>query len=143
MSFGRDSLETVVLTAKEQDLRPLAEESAEILDLDEPQRVSMENFLHDAWFFGIRSGHAVMVEGKMGTEDHSAAMPPIEAEFQQLMEKMAESLNLTVAATIGAWSYLGQAWVAGARFWEVEIAARLIEMNSDSIDEAMRWLEES
>jgi hypothetical protein len=142
MSSGKDSLETAVLTAKEQDLRPLAEESREMLDLDSRQSDSMEDFLHDAWFFGIRSGHAVMVEGKMGTEDPSAAMPPIEEEFQRLMEGLAEALNLTLSGTIGAWSYLGQAWIAGARFWEVEIAARLIEMSSDGTDEAKKWLEE-
>lgn len=142
MSSGKDSLETAVLTAKEQDLRPLAEESTEMLDLDPQQATEMEGFLHDAWFFGIRSGHMVMLEGKMGTEDPSAAIPPIEEGFQKLMETMAEALNLTVGKTIGAWSFLGQAWIAGARFWEVEIAARLIEMSSDSFEEALRWLEE-
>jgi hypothetical protein len=142
MSSGKDSLETAVLTAKEQDLRPLAEESSEKLGLDICQTEQMEGFLHDAWFFGIRSGHAVMIEGKMGTEDASAAMPPIEEGFQELMEGMADSLNLTVSKTIGAWKYLSQAWIAGARFWEVEIAARLIEMSSENIDEAMKWLEE-
>lgn len=142
MSSEKDSLETAVLTAKEQDLRPLAEESVTLLGLDGGQATLMENFLHDAWFFGIRSGHMVMVEGKMGTEDASAAMPPIEEGFQQLMERMAESLNLTVSKTVGAWSYLSQAWLAGARFWEVEMAARLIEMSSEGFDEAMKWLEE-
>jgi hypothetical protein len=142
MSSGKDTLETVVLTAKEHDLRPLAEESRDLLDLDRRQSASMEDFLDDAWFFGIRSGHAVMIEGKMGTEDASAAVPPIEEGFQKLMERTAEALNLTVSTTIGAWSYLGQAWIAGARFWEVEIAARLIEMSSKDLDEAMRWLEE-
>jgi hypothetical protein len=142
MSLGKDSLETAVLTAKEQDLRPLAEESRELLALDGEQAVSMEGFLHDAWFFGIRCGHIVMVEGKMGTEDASAAMPPIEEGFQNLMEAMAESLNLTISATISAWRLLSKAWLAGARFWEVEIAARLIEMSSENFDEALRWLEE-
>jgi hypothetical protein len=142
MPAEKDSLETVVLTAKEQDLRPLAEESREQLGLDGQQATRMEEFLHDAWFFGIRSGHMVMIEGKMGTEDASAAMPPIEEGFQELMESMAEALNLTVSKTIGAWRYLSQAWLAGARFWEVEIAARLIEMSSEGIDEAMKWLEE-
>lgn len=142
MSSGKDSLETVVLTAKEQDLRPLAEESAELLDLDAAQAETMEAFLHDSWFFGIRSGHMVMLEGKLGTEDPSAAIPPIEEGFQKLMETMAEEMNLTVSKTIAAWSYLGQAWVAGARFWEVEIAARLIEMKSEGLDEALEWLDE-
>jgi hypothetical protein len=142
MSSGRDSLETAVLTAKEQDLRPLAEESRELLEFDSRQAAAMEQFLHDAWFFGIRSGHLVMVEGKMGTEDASAAMPPIEEGFQELMEGMAEALNLTVSKTIGAWSYLSKAWLAGAHFWEVEIAARLIERTQGDFDDPMKWFED-
>lgn len=142
MSSKKDSLETAVLTAKEQALKPLAEESVEFLDLDPTQAARMEDYLHEAWFFGIRSGHMVMVEGKMGTEDASAAMPPIEEGFQELMERMAEALNLTISKTVAAWSYLSKAWLAGARFWEVEIAARLIERTSDDFDEALKWLEE-
>ena len=54
------------------------------------------------------------------------------------MERLAEALNTTVGATIQAWNYLGRAWIAGARFWEVEIAARLIEPRTGGFDEALR-----
>jgi hypothetical protein len=142
MSSEKDSLETAVYTAKERALKPLAEESRESLEFDDRQATMMEEFLHDAWFFGIKSGHLVMVEGKMGTEDASAAMPPIEEGFQKLMESMAEALNLSISKTVGAWSYLSQAWLAGARFWEVEMTARLIERSAGGFDEALKWLEE-
>lgn len=142
MSSEKDSLETAVLTAKEQDVRPLAEESTALLDLDAQQAQQMEWSLHDAWFFGIRCGHMVMLEGKMGTEDASATLPTIEAGFLELMETMADALNLTVGRTITAWSFLGQAWFAGARFWEIEIAARMIERHFGSFDETAKWLEE-
>jgi hypothetical protein len=66
MSFGNDSLPTAVITAKEQDLKPLSEESAAALQLDDRQIAEMETYLHQAWFFGIRTGHKVMVETRMG-----------------------------------------------------------------------------
>ena len=62
-------------------------------------------------------------------------------EFQDLMERCAEALNTTVGATLQAWNYLGRAWIAGARFWEVEIAARLIESQAGGFEEELRSLE--
>ncbi len=140
MSSDRDSLATAVHSAKEQDLRPLAEESAEHLDLDSRQLAEMETCLHDAWFFGIRTGHTVMVETKMGLTDPAPVIVGMQDEFQDLMERCAESLNTTVGATIQAWDYLGQAWIAGARFWEVEIAARLVEQRAGGFEEVLRRL---
>jgi hypothetical protein len=137
MSTSRDSLATAVHSAKEQDLKPLAMESAETLDLDSRQLAEMENYLHDAWFFGVRTGHTVMVETKMRQTDPTPVILGMQDEFQELMERCAEALNTTVSATIQAWNYLGEAWIAGARFWEVEIAARLIEAHSD---DAEQWL---
>jgi hypothetical protein len=142
MASGGDSLSTAVESAKEQDLQPLAEECAETLDLDGKQQVTMESYLHDAWFFGIRTGHAVMVETKMGQTDPEPVILGMQGEFQELMERLAEALNTSVAATIAAWNYLGRAWIAGARFWEVEIAARLIERQTGDFEEALRKLEE-
>jgi hypothetical protein len=139
---GNDSLPTAVLTAKEQDLRPISEESAEILELDERQVAAMEKHLHEAWFFGIRTGYKVMVETKMGQSDPSPVIAGMQGEFQELMENLADELNTTVGATIAAWNYLGRAWLAGAKFWEVEIAARLIETSSGDIDDALRRLAE-
>jgi hypothetical protein len=127
MSLGSDSLPTAVESAKERDLKPLAEESAEKL-------------LHDAWFVGIRTGHTVMIETKMGQTDPAPVILGMQDEFQELMERCGEALNTTVGATIQAWNYLGKAWIAGARFWEVEIAARLIESRSGGFDRVLRDL---
>src|SRR5690242_1048271 len=134
MSSGNDSLSAAVESAKEQDLKPLAEESAATLDLDERQLLEMESYLHAAWFFGIRTGHAVMVETKMGQTDPAPVILGMQGEFQELMERCAEALNSTVGTTLQAWNFLGRAWVAGAKFWEVEIAARLIEAQAGGFD---------
>lgn len=136
MSSG-DSLSAAVHSAKEQALKPLAEESAESLDLDERQLAELEAYLHDAWFFGIRTGHNVMVETKMGESDPMPVILSMQDEFQDLMERLAEDLNTTVGTTLAAWNYLGQAWVAGAQFWEVEIAARLIESQAGGFEEVL------
>jgi hypothetical protein len=141
MFSGDGSLPTAVLTAKEQDLKPLSEESAEALELDDRQVAEMELHLQDAWFFGIKTGHRVMAETGMGKTDPTPVIVDMQDEFQELMERCAEGLNLTVGATIAAWSYLGRAWIAGAKFWEVEIAARLIEAEAEDFEEALRRLQ--
>ncbi|MGN6815233.1 MAG: hypothetical protein ACTHK3_04020 [Solirubrobacterales bacterium] len=143
MSSGRNSLPTAVFAAQDRDLRPLAEASAEALDLDARQRAVMDSFLQEAWFFGVRTGHRVMVETKMGQEgDPLTVVTHLQGQFRDLMERLGEALNITVGGTITAWSYLGQAWIAGAGFWEVEIAARLIEAKTGGLEEALRRLEE-
>jgi hypothetical protein len=142
MFLGSDSLSTAVQSAKEQDLKPLAEESAAALELDRRQLEEMENYLHAAWFFGIRTGHTVMVETKMGQSDPAPVILGMQEEFQELMERCAEALDTNVGTTIQAWNYLGRAWVAGARFWEVEIAARLIETQAGGFDETLRRFED-
>lgn len=143
MSFGHDSLPTAVLAAQDRDLRPIAEASAEALELDARQRTVMESFLHEAWFFGVRTGHRVMVETKMGREgDPREVVSDQQGAFRDLMERLGEALNTTVSGTVTAWSYLGQAWIAGADFWEVEIAARSIEARAGGFEEALRRLEE-
>jgi len=141
--LGTDSLSTAVESAKEQDLKPLAEESAEALELDSRQLAEMENYLHDAWFFGIRTGHTVMVETRMGQSDATPVILGMQGEFQELMERCAEALNTSIGTTIQAWNYLGRAWIAGAKFWEVEIAARLIEARSGGFDDPLRRLDET
>jgi len=103
----------------------------------------MDSFLQEAWFFGVRTGYKVMVETKMGQEgDPHKVVTRLQDEFQDLMERLGEALNITVGGTVTAWSYLGQAWLAGAGFWEVEIAARLIEAKTGGLEEALRRLEE-
>lgn len=141
MASGDNSLAAAVQSAKEHDLKPLTEESAETLDLDEQQLAELEAYLHDAWFFGIRTGHAVMIETKLGKTDPQPVILGMQGEFQSLMEQLAEDLDTTVGATLAAWNYLGQAWIAGARFWEVEIAARLIESQTGGFDEVLRRLD--
>lgn len=142
MSLGSDSLPTAVESAEKRDLEPLAEESSEKLGLDSRQLAEMESYLHDAWFFGIRTGHTVMVETKMGESDPGPVILGMQDEFQELMERCGEALNTTVSATIQAWNYLGQAWIAGAKFWEVEIVARLIESRSGNFEESLHRLDE-
>lgn len=142
MFSGSDSLSAAVANAKDQDLKPLAEECAEALVLDSRQLAAMESYLHDAWFFGVRTGHAVMVETKMGQTDPRPIVEGMEDEFQELMEGLAEALDATVGVTIQAWDYLGRAWIAGAKFWEVEIAARLIESQAGGFEEELRRLQE-
>jgi hypothetical protein len=141
MFSGNDSLPTAVTTAKEQDLKPLLEESWQALELDNRQAAALEAYLHRAWFFGVKVGHKVMVETKMGQTDPTSAIVSMKAEFQELMERCADALDLTVGATLKAWSYLGRAWIAGSQFWEIEIAARLLEHRLGGFDEALRKLD--
>lgn len=142
MSSGSSdsSLSTAVASAKERDLKPLTEECAETLALDHLEMTAIESFLEDAWFFGVRTGHAVMVGTKMGQTDPAPVILDMRDEFQDLMERCADALNTTVGNTIAAWDYLGRAWIAGARFWEVEIAARLIEQKTGGFEEQLRKL---
>lgn len=139
---GSDNLSAAVENAKEQDLTPLAEECAETLDLERGQLTTLVTYLHDAWFFGIRTGHAVMVETDAGQANPRSVILGMQDEFQDLMERCADALDTTVGTTIAAWNYLGRAWIAGARFWEVEITARLIEEKSGGFSEVLKWLEE-
>jgi hypothetical protein len=139
---GDESLPTAFLSAKEQDLKPLLEEGAEALDLDSRQLTEFESFLQRAWLFGVKVGHKFIVEAKLGEADPESVLLDLHDEFQALMERCADALNLSVGTTLVAWSYLGRAWIAGARFWEVEITARLIESQHGGFDEALRKLEE-
>jgi hypothetical protein len=143
MSSGKDNMRTALRSAEEQELRPLADECAEVLGLDSSQVAELELSLREAWFFGIRTGHKVMVETRMGQKDAAPVIASMQDEFQDLMERLAEALDTTVGATVRAWSYLGRAWMAGAKFWEVEIAARLIEARSGGLDDgSLGWLED-
>jgi hypothetical protein len=143
MSSSHDSLPSAVFAAQDRDLRPLVEESAEALDLDVRQRTVMDSFLQEAWLLGVRTGHRMVVETKMGQKkDPIEVIASRQGEFRDLMERLGEALNITVSGTVTAWSYLGQAWIAGAGFWEVEIAARLIEAKTGGLEQALRRLRE-
>lgn len=142
MFSGSDSLSAAVESAKEQELKPLIEESAETLDLDAEQAELMDAYLHAAWFFGIRTGHTVIARTKMGQSDPEPVILEMQGEFQEMLERLGDALDTSVAETIAAWNYLGRAWVAGSRFWEVEITARLIERQAGDFDQALRRLAE-
>lgn len=133
-----------LLAAKERDLRPLLEESTEILGLDYEQVEAMEDFLNLAWFSGTRSSRdqieARATKTKPGVQ--GGALSRLESEFKALMEQSADALNLTVGRTISMWNYLHEAWLAGNRTCEAEIMALCIETKSDIGAEALRWLEE-
>lgn len=142
---GNGDFRSDLLTAKERDLSPLFEESAEALDLDSDQAVQMEAFLDEAWFGGTYTGHAQVLgwAKKRGTEVPPPDMPLIESEFKGLMEASAEALNLSVIATIHAWGILGRAWVAGVHSCRNELMAHLVTSTTDVAAEAQRWLEEN
>ncbi len=133
-----------LLAAKERDLKPLLEESADVLDLDYDQTMAMEDFLNLAWLSGTRSGHAQM--RARATEPQpdvkAVAVERLESEFKALMEESADRLNLSVPRTISMWGLLHQAWMAGNRTCEAEIMALLIETKSDVAEEALQWLED-
>lgn len=133
-----------LLAAKERDLKPLLEESVEILDLDLDQAETMEDFLNLAWFAGTRSGRDQMDARATQPEPDvkAVAIGRLEADFKGLMEQSADALNLTVPRTITMWGYLQEAWMAGNRTCEAELMALYIELKSDVDEEAQRWLEE-
>lgn len=131
------------LAAKERDLKPLLEESSEILDLDYGQTEAMEDFLTLAWSSGTRSGREQMQA--RATEDapdlQSIAIKRLETDFKALMDESADTLNLTVPGTICMWNFLHDAWMAGTRTCEAEIMALYIETQSDVGEEALKWLD--
>jgi len=137
MFSGNDSLPTAVITEQEHDLKPLLEESIEVLELDDEQVAAMERYLYKTWFFGVKTGHRVMAEAKLGQSEATAVILGMQNELQDLMERLAEDLNTTIGDTVSAWNFLGRAWIAGSKFWEVEIAARLIESKAGGFDEML------
>jgi hypothetical protein len=133
-----------LLRAKERDLQPLLDESADCLDLDYDQTADMEVFLNEAWFGGTRSGHAQMREraNQRRFDIKPVGLEEIETGFKALMEESADTLNLTLGETIRMWGFLGEAWIAGTKTCEAELMATFIELRSDVTEEAQKWLEE-
>jgi hypothetical protein len=131
-----------LLAAKERDLKPLLEESAEILDLDYGQTEAMEDFLNLAWFSGTRAGRDCM--NARATESdpdlEAVAVAHLESDFKDLMDQSAETLNLTLSRTISMWKYLHDAWMAGNRTCEAEMMALYLETQTDVGEEALKWL---
>lgn len=137
--MGRD-----LLAAKERDLKPLLEESVEILDLDLEQTELMEDFLNLAWFSGTRSGRDQMNARATQSNPNveAVAITNLKSEFKGLMDQSANTLNLTVPRTIEMWNYLHDAWMAGNRTCEAEMMALYLETQSNVGEEAQKWLEE-
>lgn len=137
--MGRD-----LLAAKERDLKPLLEESAEVLELDYEQAEAMEDFLTLAWFAGTHSGRDQMNARATETDPdiEAVAVSHLESDFKGLMDQSADTLNLTVPRTIDMWNYLHAAWMAGNRTCEAEMMALYLELKSDVGEEALKWLEE-
>jgi hypothetical protein len=131
-----------LLAAKERDLKPLLEQSEEVLDLDYEQIEAMEDFLNLAWFSGIRSGQAQMHARATEADPdiRAVAVKHFEADFKELMERSADTLNLSLPGTISMWSFLHQAWMAGNRTCEAELMGLYLEMKSDVAEEALDWL---
>jgi hypothetical protein len=136
--MGRD-----LLAAKERDLKPLLEESSEVLELDYDQTEAMEDFLTLAWFAGTRAGREQM--NARATEANpdieAVAVAHLETEFKGLMDQSADILNLTVPRTVSMWNYLHTAWMAGNQTCETEMMALYMELKSDVGEEALEWLE--
>jgi hypothetical protein len=143
-SFDSEDFGNDLLAAKERDLKPLREESAEALELDHEQTETMDDFLNLAWFSGTRSGHAQMHARATQPEPDigAVAIERLESEFKLLMDESAEALNLTVSRTIVMWNYLHQAWMAGNRTCEAELMGLYVEMRTDVAAEALEWLED-
>ena len=133
-----------MLTAKERDLAPLLQDSAETLDLDEWQLAEMERFLDSAWFYGIYTSHAkfrqiAMEQAPRACHDLSEAP---EIDLEALLLESADTLNLPGLSTLFMWDFLRQALCAGIRTHEREIMAGITAVTCDVAEEAMRWLEE-
>lgn len=153
--MSRDRGDSYFQSAKERDLKPLLAEGVETLELDERRAGQMEVFFEGAWFSGVRNGHTKLVsqvgrfrEGPDCPDPRQLPADPdllerVEAEFKEMMEASAKALNLPVVSTLAFWEYLLRAWAAGARAYEDEVMAALIERESDVGAEARRWLEGS
>jgi hypothetical protein len=138
-----DKLKTALLSNRERDLRPLGEEVVEKLSLDPEQMETVEFFLSKAWFFGIKTSYKVIVESKLGDKEAGPVVLSMQDEFQEIIERCGDELRTTVSTTIEVFKFLGEAWVRGVNFWEVESTAMLIESQEGGLDEALeRLLEE-
>jgi hypothetical protein len=143
-SLDSEDFENDLLAAQERDLKPLRRESGECLDLDYAQTEEMDEFLELAWFAGIRAGQAQMDARttQRNPDIPAVAIKHFEADFKALMEESADALNLSLPRTIRMWGFLHEAWMAGNRTCEAELIALYLELKSDVVDEAQKWLDE-
>jgi hypothetical protein len=137
--FGND-----LLAAMERDLKPLKEESEEILELDEELGEAMEDLLNLAWLAGIRSGQAQMHARatEKNPDVRAIAVERFETDLREILEQSAAVLELELSSTIAIWTLLHQAWLAGSRTCEAEMMGLYLEMQDDVAEEAREWLDE-
>jgi hypothetical protein len=143
-SLDSEDFERDLLAARERDLQPLRRKGGEFLDLDHEQTEEMDEFLELAWFAGIRAGQAQMDARTTQRKPDipAVAIKHFEADFKELMEDSADALNLSLPSTIHMWGFLHEAWMAGNRTCEAELIALYLELKSDVVEEAQKWLEE-
>lgn len=139
-----EDFERDLLAAKERDLKPLRGGSHETLGLDYEQTETMDEFLELAWFAGIRAGQVQLdARATQPKPDLPAlAIKHFEEDFKELMAESAEALNLSLPGTIDMWGYLHKAWLVGNCTGEAELIALYLEMKSDVVEEAQKWLED-
>jgi hypothetical protein len=139
----RDDHESDFITAKERDLQPLVRESEGLLGLTERQVPKMSEFLDQAWRAGTRAsrGHLLAREQEPDA-DARPFLRPLESEFKHLLLHSADTLNLSVPATLLMWDFLRRALIAGIYSAKGQHLARVIETETDVAREAMRWLED-
>lgn len=133
------------MAARERDLQPLIEKCDVALDLDDEQARRMQACLESAWSRGTHNGHEQVRiwaerEGRGGKPKIDTA--PVEAEFQEFMERSADSLNLTLLETVIAWQFLTDAWVAGVYSVQEQLFTYLGIHQADIGKEVEGWLEE-
>jgi hypothetical protein len=143
-SPDREDFRNDLLAAKARDLQPLLDEGVDALELDCDQIEAIEDFLNLAWLSGTRSGQAQMeARATQPNPDISAlAVERFEADFKELMQQSADTLNLSLGRTIGMWDILHRAWLAGNRTCEAELMGLYLELKSDVDQEALKWLED-
>ena len=139
-----EDLERDLLAARERDLKPLRGESHESLDLEYEQTEAMDEFLELAWLAGVHAGQAQLdARATQPKPDLPAlALKHFEEDFKGLMAESADTLNLSLPGTIGMWGFLHKAWMAGNCTGEAELIALYLEMKSNVVEEAQKWLEE-
>lgn len=133
-----------ILAAKERDVEPLLEESAEVLELDYLQQDRFEAFLDLAWVAGASISHAHFRAEATDHAPEDCAIPEDapKPDLGALIRESADSLNLTLFETMYMWGFLQRALVAGIHALDDQVTAALIVGRSKVDEEALRWLRE-
>ena len=130
------------ISAGKRDLESLLNEAADGLRLESEQAQTVGIYMSQIWISGARSGHE-QVLSQVDPSHSEPELADIEADFRQLMEESADTLNLSLSRTIEMWDFLCRAWIAGVNSSRTETIALAIEQGCDVGEEAQRWLGES